>query len=910
MCIRDSSKGRVLYISAENEGGEGHGNFGFKANDGVTDSDEATVTVNVIEVDDRISVASQTISATEDIHYSITLSATDAQERDLTYFISSIPINGWLFQTSDTSAVGDTITIPTTVTNDSGKVVYLSDLNGNGDGYGNFNFRASAGESISSEATVTIDVLSVNDAPVVDSLSFNIAENIPVGTQLDTLSAFDIDSDQSLMRDWAIINGDSIGQFSLNDTTGILSTNAILNFEDTPVYTISVTVTDGIDTSPAQKMLIQLSDIEEGVLIDKEGGIVTSEYGESDTFTVVLQSLPFDTVTVNLSLSDSTEAFLSLDSLLFPPELWSTPQIVTITGIEDSINDPNISYSIILDSTLSSDPNYNGLDVPDLSATNMARDVYGPTVEIVATPSIVNAGSSFKVTASVTDNNAVSEALLYFALGGNANFDELIMGLSEDDQYQVTIPSIAITYRGISYYISASDTIGNNSKSEIFSTNVMFAEGALSSDMEASVLEDSLPRNKWRMISIPAKLDDDQVKTVLGEALGEKTSETWAVKQWDGDKWIDPLNLLEGEGYWLIHDVDASPSFETGSGISHDQSGYTFIFQPGWNMIGNPYPFETSFELNQSFFRGPITYGWSIEGWSEESTLRPWGGYAVYNRGDSPETITLKPVQISPSLAREKEIQPHGWKLNLSAYGNTYVDPGNAIGRLSGSLEGLDYRDNPEPPYLGGHVSLVMTRTEWNENISNFTSDIRSLEEENGLWNIEMRVKEETGPVSLSLTMEGIFPVEHDIVLLDLLTREIHDVNETPSITFEQPWDKLSVYPFKVIAGTPEYVSSTTQEILSQLPETFALHQNYPNPFNPTTTIGFEVPIPSQVSLKIYNLMGQEIKTLTNQWLPTGSHRLIWNGKNRQGIPVSAGVYIYRLQSQDFQKTRKMVLLK
>ncbi len=327
-------------------------------------------------------------------------------------------------------------------------------------------------------------------------------------------------------------------------------------------------------------------------------------------------------------------------------------------------------------------------------------------------------------------------------------------------------------------------------------------------------------------------------------------------------------------------------------------------------MIGNPYPFTTSFELDQRLFRGPITYGWSIEGWSEESTLRPWGGYAVYNRGDSPESIILKPVQISPSLAREKEIQPHGWKLNLSAYGETYVDPGNSLGRISGSLEGLDYRDNPEPPYLGGHVSLVMPRKEWNENISNFTSDIRSLDEENGIWDIELRVKEETGPVSLSLAMEGIFPVEHDIVLLDLLTREIHDVNETPSITFKQPWDKLSVYPFKVIAGTPEYVSSTTQEILSQLPETFALHQNYPNPFNPTTTIGFEVPIPSQVSLKIYNLMGQEIRTLTNQWLPTGSHRLIWNGKNRQGIPVSAGVYIYRLQAKGFQKTRKMVLLK
>ncbi|MCH2447412.1 MAG: cadherin domain-containing protein, partial [Candidatus Marinimicrobia bacterium] len=657
--------------------------------------------------------------------------------------------------------------------------------------------------------------LSVNDPPVVDSLSFNIAENIPIGTQLDTLSVFDIDSDKSLMRDWTIIDGDSIGHFNLNDTTGILSTNAILNFEDTPVYTISVTVSDNIDTSPTQKMLIQLTDIEEGVLVNKEGEIVTSEYGESDTFTVVLQSLPFDSVTVNLSSSDSTEAFLSLDSLVFAPELWSTPQIVTITGIEDSINDPNISYSIILDSTLSSDPNYNGLDVPDLSATNLARDVYGPTVELFGSPGLIAAGNPLKVTATIKDNNSVSQALLYFALGGNSNYDELIMGLSEDDQYQVTIPSVVITYRGISYYISASDTIGNESESDIFSVNVKFAEGDLSTDIEGSVLKDSLPRNKWRMISIPADLDVEDVETVLEVALGEKTLETWVVKQWDGIAFTESETFLEGEGYWFIHDVDAPPSFETGSGTSPDQSGFTFKFDPGWNMIGNPYPFTTSFELSDSLFSGPMTYGWTVEGWSDETDLRPWAGYAVFNKSASVEAVTLKPVEISTSLYRGIEVPVDGWQLNLSAYGETYVDPNNAIGRISGSSEQLDYRDNPEPPYLGGHVSLVMPRKEWNENISNFTSDIRSLDEENGIWDIELRVKEETGPVSLSLAMEGVFPIEHDIVLLDLFNREIHDVNEIPSVTFEQPWDKLSVYPFKVIAGTPEYVSSMTQEILS-----------------------------------------------------------------------------------------------
>ncbi|MCH2447119.1 MAG: T9SS type A sorting domain-containing protein, partial [Candidatus Marinimicrobia bacterium] len=288
----------------------------------------------------------------------------------------------------------------------------------------------------------------------------------------------------------------------------------------------------------------------------------------------------------------------------------------------------------------------------------------------------------------------------------------------------------------------------------------------------------------------------------------------------------------------------------------------------------------------------------------------PWAGYGIYNRYVVPATLVLTPVEAPNEITRKIVAQPDGWKLNIGAYGDTYIDPGNAVGRLSGSLEGLDYRDNPEPPYMGGYVSVVMPRKEWNANISHFTSDIRSLAEPDGVWDVELRVKEETSPVTLSMDMEGDFPVEHDIVLLDLINRETHHIKETSSVTLNQNWGKFPVYPFKVIAGSPEYVSSMTQEILSQLPETFTLHHNYPNPFNPTTTIRFEVPIPSQVTLRIYNLMGQEVTALTESWFPIGSHSLVWNGKDHRGAPVSAGVYIYRLQAQGFQKTRKMVLLK
>lgn len=94
------------------------------------------------------------------------------------------------------------------------------------------------------------------------------------------------------------------------------------------------------------------------------------------------------------------------------------------------------------------------------------------------------------------------------------------------------------------------------------------------------------------------------------------------------------------------------------------------------------------------------------------------------------------------------------------------------------------------------------------------------------------------------------------------------------------------------------------------LPEGFALYQNYPNPFNPSTEIRFELPRTSEVELTVYNLLGQEIKTLTDGRLPAGSHSVIWDGTNNEGTAVSSGIYFYRLQAGEYLDRKKMVLLK
>lgn len=97
---------------------------------------------------------------------------------------------------------------------------------------------------------------------------------------------------------------------------------------------------------------------------------------------------------------------------------------------------------------------------------------------------------------------------------------------------------------------------------------------------------------------------------------------------------------------------------------------------------------------------------------------------------------------------------------------------------------------------------------------------------------------------------------------------------------------------------------------LLNIPKTYGLSQNYPNPFNPVTTIKYQLPKESEVNMKVFNIMGQEVRTLVSRYQPAGYYQIVWDGRNNYRQEVASGVYIYHFRADKYVRTMKMIILK
>ena len=112
---------------------------------------------------------------------------------------------------------------------------------------------------------------------------------------------------------------------------------------------------------------------------------------------------------------------------------------------------------------------------------------------------------------------------------------------------------------------------------------------------------------------------------------------------------------------------------------------------------------------------------------------------------------------------------------------------------------------------------------------------------------------------------------------------------------------------FELLVGTEAYINQQSEDLETIIPRQYSLAQNYPNPFNPSTTIAIQIPTNQMVSIKIYDIMGQVVKTIIDNYIAAGAYKFIWDGRNNAGRTTASGIYFCRLYSGTYVKTIKLV---
>ena len=525
-----------------------------------------------------------------------------------------------------------------------------------------------------------------------------------------------------------------------------------------------------------------------------------------------------------------------------------------------------------------------------------------PLVSASLADTVQKDGMPILVRGVLVDLNGIASADLYLRMGGADEPVVIPMTALNDSIFEVSIDTSLVTIRNFQAFIRGEDNMGFSSESDVLTPSVRFDETELSTVIADSRYPEGIPPKHWRMVSFPGDLDES--------AISKSKAEGHVFYKLDLDEgdWTVPDLIHLGQAYWFKHLYDDPVPFDPGSGTAIPLEPFVITLKQGWNMVGSPFAFPVQAAANPEDVSALYFYGDSTgkDGWEDQGyEMDPWAGYAVNSSADG-ATLELFPFTDDDADDSAARIASSGWRLNLAVDGKKFFDRTGRIGRDERASEGKDGMDTPGLPSLEGGLSLVMSLND-NDNYT-YASDIRSAEEQNGVWDLRLTADGEPGPVSISAEFDGLIPDGLVAALVDIQARKIYDDVTAQAIMID---DRLDLaYDLKIAAGDVAYVQAAVLKILADIPAEFALGQNYPNPFNPVTRLDYTLPRRSRVMIQVYNILGQEVVTLVNGEQPYGQHTAVWHGLDRFGKPAASGVYFSELRVGNFRQSKKMVLLK
>lgn len=591
-------------------------------------------------------------------------------------------------------------------------------------------------------------------------------------------------------------------------------------------------------------------------------------------------------------------------------------------------------------------------------------DMCPPTITRVKNLSnnIAPIGQAFNDRLLVLDpESGVDTVWVNYRLGGaNTEAPPLpALRVGTTDTFQFTIPIAGVTRRGIEFRATARDQVvpayngpnvaygpTNGAECYNYDGGIRFSpddnaywyplrtrtlgEGDYRIDANGNPvpLVASDTTTGYQLFSIPYTLDNNNALATLQDDLGAYDAKQWRLFDYVtqnpvATRWAEGTNaraFTPGRSFFII---TRKPNIVLDSGIGTTRRTVcadTLTVYEGWNLIATPFNFpvhKRSLRLINAT-RDTVSL-WSFENqWTFTDVMDAWRGYAIYVVRNvnapqgAPIQLIVQPVAVPGRIGKVAEpfaLHAQEWAVKIAAQANEARDHFNWAGVRSNAQAGFDELELAEPPVIGGYVSVSFTRPEWQQPAQNFATDFRPNTDSEQAWEFEVSTNQTHTNVRVAFDLLGEFPAAANVYVIDEALGIAQNLRTNREYTFRTgaaPVQKK----LKLIVGSEQFAAKQAGEI-ALVPEKFEVLQNYPNPFNPETSIRYNLPEATSVSVVIYDQLGRRVRTLVeNAVQQAGYQSVLWDGRDAAGQQVATGIYLYKITAGKQAVVRKMLLAK
>jgi hypothetical protein len=584
--------------------------------------------------------------------------------------------------------------------------------------------------------------------------------------------------------------------------------------------------------------------------------------------------------------------------------------------------------------------------VDSVAAYPYRFDVCKPEIDRILPEdnNIAEIGRALIDTLVITDDSGIDTAWVRYRFGGAESEEppKPAVRYGDTDKFVVEIPAAGVTKRGIEVQALATDILGNQAVAPtsycVYENDDDDGDGGWfpfrarvtgSGDYRIDIDGKAVPllaggdSTNYQLFSVPYDLDTSSVMHVLEDDLGEYDNTGWRLFDYfaEEQRFVEGDSarpFIPGRSYFVITNKE-DIIVDSGSGTTHRTvCPDTLVVFQGWNLIATPFNFPVHKEsMSLIGASSEVTLRSFERGWNITTVMWPWKGYAIYvtssdnQNNNDPIQLVINPKAAAERLAKGEKgywnLEQNEWMVRIDASAGLTNDSDNWAGVYTGADDGFDKFELAEPPVIAGYVKVAFPHDDWHQIATEFSTDIRSNQNQKQVWEFEVTTNLKNEEVLLNFDFLGQLPYD-DVFLVDKSAETVVNLAREAIYRFKSGADGAR-RSFKLIVGPPEFASANSDG-LGIVPKEFALMQNYPNPFNPETTIRYNLPEAGEVKLQVFDLLGRRVKTLVNEQQNAGYYSAVWNGRDDVGRQVASGVYIYRILSGNHSVAKKMILMK